>query len=202
MNICRNGEKIHLKERNDCISSEYFVMDIETTGLKPKFGQIVEIYCAHIVNNEIKKEISEQYWSPFWFLTKHIHQIPKSELKGKPKFMSKINVGTRIYLKRMLERCIDEKDPLVFIAQYANFEKKWMSNKLKIDLSKCDTYDTWSVEKYLYPDLTHNLIDMSKRRNIVSENEHYDFHRAKQDVEATLQVMESQIKELKPDDFI
>lgn len=194
--ICNNDKPVKLNS-GDMISSEYFVMDIETTGLNEKFGQIVEMYCAVIKDNEMIMEFHEQFWSPIWWKTKKLHQIPKSELKGKPKFMSKKNLEKREALKNLFKRCCNPNDDLVFIAQYAKFEKKWMEQKLNIDLTDCKTYDTWSVEKMLYPDLTHNLIDMSKRRGIVSPNEHYDFHRAKQDVEATLQVMESQIKTLK-----
>lgn len=185
----------------------YFCLDIETTGLDPKEGEILEVFyriMKHIpgTNNDYKiiKERHELFWSDFWWKTKDIHEIGEDEIKDKIRFDSGENEPFKDELRNLFYHCINSNDPLVFMAQYAPFELNWMNVHLNIpeeDLNKIKVYDTCTVERELYPDVKHSLIPMCERRKITFPPGQHDFHRADQDVKAMFEVAKQQFLEYK-----
>lgn len=180
---------------NIFISNEYICVDFETTGLDPENGDIIEVYLKYMKDGIKIEELHGLFYSENWSDTYHIHKIPYKDIALKQKFVENkkfINKFTKY-----LNRCMDKNDNLVFMAQYAPFEIKWIKEKIfknnNIDTLK--VYDTWRVEKLLNPNLSGSLIEIAKRRNIIPENG-INFHRAKMDVDATWEVYKQQIKEI------
>ena len=184
------------------LSDSYFCIDIETTGLDEKEGDVLEVYYKFMYKGVKVDEGHSLFYSPDWHLTNSINRIPFEELQGRPHFDSDgPEVADFKYrLKCYLESCCSTDSDLTLMAQYSSFEVKWLSEKLGMDLSKVRVYDTHYVETKLYPKLSHSLVSICKRRGIRPPNG-VDFHRAYMDVDAMWAVYESQLKDFKKSDF-
>ena len=174
---------------------DILLMDIETTGLDPVNGKIIQVYykIINFFTKEVKLERNEYFNAP-GFKENSVNKISLEEIKDKPEFE---NSDFAKELKLNLLKCVGDKSSMVFMAQYAPFEISWMEEKLDIDLSDIKVFDTRLVERFLLgPDKSNvsaSLGATCKRRGITGfDNE----HRGDNDANAMLEVSFQQYREL------
>lgn len=161
------------------IPNSYIIFDIETTGLDPRYNEIIEIAAIKIVNN-MKVDT-------FSTLVK-----PEYEVKG---YITKLTGITNEMLNKapllneVLPDFIKFIGEDIIVGHTVNFDINFIydnSEKLKLPLLKNDFIDTLRLSKKLIPELSsYKLSNLADYFNINKDGN----HRALKDVEITHELL-------------
>lgn len=164
--------------KNQLLTDEFIVFDIETTGFQKETDYIIEIGAVKIKNGEIIDNFGELISCPIKLPEKiiEITKITDEMLVGKPEI-------TEI-LPKFLEFC----GKSVLVAHNASFDVGFISSKGKdLGLSITNSViDTVELSRTLFPDLkNHKLNTIAQFLEISLENH----HRAVDDATATAEIL-------------
>lgn len=163
----------------------YVLFDIETTGLDPRYDEIIEIGAIKVIDDKIVDKFSE--------LIKPNHKINEfiTELTGITNEMLEDAKSISYVLPQFKEFIKDN----ILIGHNVNFDINFVYDNLiknNYDALKNDFIDTMRIGRKLLPELEHHrLIDIADYFNINSSNN----HRALRDCEITFNVY-NKLKEL------
>ena len=165
---------------------EYFIIDIETTGLDPEYNEIIELCAIKVVNDEatdtfhtlIKPE------TPIDDFITNLTGITNDMVKNAPpikeslfNFVSFINNG-------------------IIVGHNINFDYNFIYDYSASQLNMpftADYIDTWRIARKLYPEMQHHrLKDLVSHFNLSEDN----IHRAATDCELTLKCFLEMKKEV------
>lgn len=172
------------------LDKDYVVFDIETTGLDPKFDEIIEISGVKVVNDEIIDTFSslvkpENLISPF--ITELTH-ITNEMVKDADKI--------EVVLPKFMEFIGDN----ILIGHNVNFDINFVYDTLeKINYSKKlsnNFIDTMRLGRYLLKNLNHHrLMDLANYYNISYEGAHRSLTDAKITYQVYLKLKDAIISE-------
>ena len=160
------------------IIKDFVVVDIETTGLDPRYDEIIEISALKIRNNEIVGTFSE--------LIKPTYEIDEfiTELTGITNDM--LNEANQINV--VLPKFMEFVGTDIIIGHNVNFDINFLyDNLLECNESTLnnDFIDTLRIARRVLKDLKHHrLDDLTMYFNITQR----DKHRALNDCKLTLEV--------------
>lgn len=160
------------------IPDNYIIFDIETTGLDPKYDEIIEIGAIKINNGE-KIDI-------FYTLIK-----PKTEID---EFITNLTGITNSMLKdapsinKILPKFMDFIKDSILVGHNINFDINFIYDNLEyynlIPITN-NFIDTLRISRKLFPDLKHHrLNDLANYYNIDTSG----IHRAMKDVDITFEI--------------
>ena len=151
--------------------NDYIVLDIETTGLDPKFDEIIEIGAIKVINGEIVDEFSELV-KPSCSITPFISSITgiTNEMLENAKNINQVLPRFLDFVKDMTIVGHNVNFDINFIYDYALYiSKKIFSNNY---------IDTLRFSRKLFTNLhDHRLQTISQYLNLQEEN----YHRASYD---------------------
>lgn len=155
------------------LPNDYVIIDIETTGLDPKYDHIIEISAIKVMNNKMTNK--------FTSLIKN-ERIPEfiTELTGISTEMTKDAPP----LKNVLNDFYTFINDSILLGHNVNFDINFLYDKLKeINLTlKNDFVDTLRLSRIINKELKHHrMTDLLKYYNINNSNQ----HRALNDCEYT-----------------
>lgn len=158
--------------------NDYIVLDIETTGLDPKFDEIIEIGAIKVINGEIVDEFSELV-KPSCSITPFISSITgiTNEMLENAKNINQVLPRFLDFVKDMTIVGHNVNFDINFIYDYALYiSKKIFSNNY---------IDTLRFSRKLFTNLhDHRLQTISQYLNLQEEN----YHRASYDCKTTLNI--------------
>lgn len=148
---------------------EYYVVDLETTGLSPQFDEIIEISAIKIINSEIVDTFSTLV-KPTEEIDEHITRltgITNGMLENAPDIDS------------ILPGFFEFIENGVIVGHNVNFDINFLyDNRLKLfnTTVKNDFVDTMRIAKKLYPDFpNHKLCELVKNFGIKTDAAHRAF---------------------------
>lgn len=146
--------------------SDYVVIDLETTGLDPKFDEIIELGAVKIQDGQII-DTFEQLIKPSFEIDEFI-----TELTG----ISNDMLATAPCISEILPRFLDFVGDSVVIGHNVNFDINFIYDSCLSLLQRefgNDFLDTMRLARRLLPDLKHHrLKDLKKYYAINVEKEH------------------------------
>lgn len=161
--------------------NNYIVVDLETTGLSPKWDSIIEIGAVKVQNGELI-EVYQQLINPGFLIDSFISNltgITNEMLKKEPP------------LGRVLPDFNEFVQNNIVIGHNVNFDVNFLYDNFSTCLEKPFSngfIDTMRIARKLFPELEHfRLIDVVKKLGI----EEGDFHRALSDCMFTYQCYEA-----------
>lgn len=156
----------------------FVIVDLETTGLSPKNGEIIEIGAIKVINNEVvdKMDIFVKPSRPItWFTT---------NLTGITNEM----VDEGLNIKEALKVFDEFSDGMRLMAHNAKFDMGFLDVYMKKELEKSvreDALDTLIISRALVKDVpNYKLGTLANRFNI----DYSGAHRSLRDCEITLDV--------------
>lgn len=161
------------------IDSEFVVFDIETTGLNPRFDDIIEIGAVRVVNRQVTDSFSTFVGIDRKLPDKIVEltSITDDMLRGQPK------------IAKILPEFIKFAGNSVLVAHNASFDISFMKEKIKVYLNENynpSVLDTLELSRALMKDVkNHKLNTLTKKLGIRLENH----HRAVDDAGATGQLL-------------
>lgn len=175
----------------------YYILDFETSGLDTDKDDIIEASVLRVEYNDnfpisTTNEYHKLFYSENSDNTFKFHRIPNEQLVGKDKYFE--SEKCKKYFSELLLKCTNEN---VYLAgQYLPFELAWLKRYFgdTIEWNKVNIYDTWSVERCIYPKKKHGSISICDRRGIkIDFNRN---HRSGYDVLLTNKIIKSQREQL------
>ena len=163
----------------------YVIFDIETTGLDPRYDEIIEIGAIKVIDNEIVDKFNE--------LIKPKNKINEfiTELTGITNEMLE-NAKSISSILPLFKEFIEDN---ILIGHNVNFDINFVYDNLiknNYDALKNDFIDTMRIGRKILPEFEHHrLIDLAEYFNINISNN----HRALRDCEITFNVY-NKLKEL------
>lgn len=149
-----------------CLTSDYVVVDLETTGLDTDWCEIIEISALKVRNDEIV--------DTFDCLVKPENEIDDfiTELTGITNEMLQSASNIETVLPAFLDFVGDE----ILLGHNVNFDINFIyDNKIKLNDTpfKNDFIDTMRIARRILPELKHHrLLDVAKHFSIVPNTQH------------------------------
>ncbi len=160
------------------IEKDYTIIDIETTGLDPKYDSIIEIGALKIRNNEIIDSFKTLIYTDNYideFITE-LTGITNEMIKNAP------------LIDTVLVKFLDFIDDDILVGHNVNFDINFLYDSCLKNLNKYltnDFIDTMRLSRKLNKELKHNrLVDLIKFYNIDIDNQ----HRALDDCSSTYKI--------------
>jgi len=169
--------KIVYNEKSMGLDGDFVVFDIETTGLKARFHEIIELACVKVSEGKIVERFSE-FIKPEFPIDAHI-----TELTGITNEM----VSNADRVENVLKRFLEFAKGSVLVAHNANFDvgflKKY-SEKYKLRFDFC-YMDTLGLSRKLVTNIKRHRLDRVAKALGISFEGH---HRAINDAEVTAKI--------------
>lgn len=167
------------------LSSPLAIVDVETTGLSPKWDRIIEICILRVEDGQIVEKLDtlinpETYVSPF---IESITGIRKEDLEAAPLF------------SEVREKIVEILSDAVFIAHNVNFDYSFIREELKRleTMYSAKTMCTVRLSRNLFPEhRSHNLSSLIERFKLECARR----HRAYDDAHVLYQFLEKLKKDL------
>ncbi len=158
--------------------NSYISLDLEMTGLNPKYDRIIEIGAVKVINGEVVENFSE-FVNPGRKLSDDVRKLTGISEEN---LLNAETAGTVI--PRLIDFCEDY--PLVghrIISDFSFVKKEAVNIKLSFEK---EAVDTLRLSRACLPELpSKKLTDMCAYYNI-----EYEAHRALNDAEATYKLFE------------
>lgn len=156
----------------------FVIVDLETTGLSPKNGEIIEIGAIKVINNEVvdKMDIFVKPSRPITLFTTNLTGITNEM------------VDEGLNIKEALKVFDEFSDGMRLMAHNAKFDMGFLDVYMKKELGKSvreDALDTLIISRALVKDVpNYKLGTLANRFNI----DYSGAHRSLRDCEITLDV--------------
>ena len=156
----------------------FVIVDLETTGLSPKNGEIIEIGAIKVINNEVvdKMDIFVKPSRPITWFTTHLTGITNEM------------VDEGLNIKEALKVFDEFSDGMRLMAHNAKFDMGFLDVYMKKELGKGvreDALDTLIISRAFVKDVpNYKLGTLANRFNI----DYNGTHRSLRDCEITLDV--------------
>ncbi|WP_029905458.1 PolC-type DNA polymerase III [Mycoplasmopsis opalescens] len=155
-------------------AAEYVAFDIETTGLSPKFDELIEFGAVNTNN------IYEQPKNEFFIQSPKLISAFIEEKTGISNEMMKSGLD----IKESLQRIYDTLNNKIAIAHNASFDYNFLKEKFRVNnmpFPNVTVIDTMMVSRMVFDETRHNLKALAKRVEI--EYDDSAAHRAGYDAE-------------------
>lgn len=153
----------------------FVAVDVETTGLSPKYHELIEVSAVKYQNNK-KKEI-------YTSLIKPVNPIPPviTQITGITNEMVEDAPG----VKQVMDELVAFIQDLPIVAHNASFDLSFLQNYSRNQFCRNTIIDTVILGRRLYPYLpNHKLATIAKHMGITEEG----FHRAQFDCECCAKI--------------
>ncbi|WGI36383.1 PolC-type DNA polymerase III [Mesomycoplasma lagogenitalium] len=185
----KNDAVLNLINENVTLkNASYVVFDLETTGLSPRFDQIIEFGASFIKNGKIEKSV-QFFVRPDKPLPKHIIEITK---------ITEEDVKNAISEKEAIEKIYEILDNNIAVAHNANFDIGFVNEKLyKYNFKKLNisTIDSLVVARMLNPESKKfRLENLATRVGVIYDSS--VAHRADYDADVLAKVWINFLSEL------
>ncbi|MGZ9432619.1 PolC-type DNA polymerase III [Mycoplasma sp. 613B] len=184
----KNNAVINAKKDSLLKNAKYVVFDLETTGLSPRYDEIIEFGAVVIEHGKIKENI-QFFIKPNKPLPKYITEITN---------ITEADLINAISQEEGIKKIREILDNSIAVAHNANFDINFVNEKIRVfNLPKLDieAIDTLIVARIINPDAKKfRLENLATRLNI-----NYDStvaHRADYDANVLAQVWLSFLREL------
>ncbi len=169
--------KIVYNEKNMSLDGDFVVFDIETTGLKAKFHELIEIAGVKVSNGKIVDRFSE-FVKPKTPILPHITELTK---------ITNEMVNNADNAEKVLKRFVEFSKDCVLVAHNANFDVGFLkryAEKFSVPFDFC-YLDTLGLSRKLVTNIKRHRLDrVAKALGIPFEGH----HRAINDAEVTAKI--------------
>ena len=164
---------INSQEEAKMYKSQFFSIDVETTGLDAKNDKMIEIACCYFCNGEINDSFSSLI-NPKVPIPSHITKINKitnNDVKNAPTEKLVLNK-----LVQFINSKINENEQIIFVAHNAKFDANFINNAFtrnQIGIN-CLFLDTLEISKCLTRNFfpSYKLTSLCKELKINNFNPH------------------------------
>ncbi len=189
-NVVKDSQDIVTNyNKNDLLSEEYVVFDLETTGLSSEYDKIIEFGAVKIKNNTIIDSL-QMFINPEQELSNQIINLTK---------ISQAEVNRAKTIDEEMSKILNFIGELPIVAHNAKFDIGFLEKSmLDLNLGKLKNtiIDTMLLSRAINPQRRyHSLGSVARFYNISYDN--FVAHRADYDAEVTANVFLSMLNQLK-----